>query len=148
MLGAINELKKRLVDWKASFTDITVDVAKKYEAEIEDLVTEDQLLQGKDNKGKPIRPKYSPFTVRIKRLKGQPFDRVTLKDEGDYHRSIDVRFGTGSSQHVFVFFATDEKSEMLERKYGKDLLGLNPESLEEFNNLIRDDLIGSIQKSF
>ena len=28
---------------------------------------------------------YSPYTVRVKKEKGQPYDRVTLRDTGDFH---------------------------------------------------------------
>ena len=141
-------MQRRLVDWKAKFKDITIQVAKNYEAEMEDLVTEDQLFEGVDNMGQPIRPAYAPFTIEIKRIEGQPTDRVTLKDTGDFHRSIDVRFGSGTSEHAFVFYATDEKFLKIEKKYGKNLLGLNEESLKEFNEIIRDELITTIQKAF
>lgn len=73
---------------------------------------------------------------------------MTLKDTGDFYNSIKIRYGTGNTNHIMVFFATDEKVEKLEAKYGKELLGLNEGSLEEFNELIRDDLINAIQNNF
>lgn len=148
MKETINEMIQRLKDWKSKFEDLTVVVARGFEAEAVDLVTQDQLKQGVDNMGRPIEPFYTPFTIRVKREKGQEARWVTLEDEGDYHGSVKMRFGTGKTPWLFVFYATDKKAAKLEAKYGKDLLGLNESSLEEFNDLIRDDLIATIQKAF
>jgi hypothetical protein len=42
--------------------------------------------QGIDVHGKRFHG-YSRFTIGIKKAKGQPFNRVTLKDTGELHRS-------------------------------------------------------------
>ena len=50
-----------------------------------------QLFDGLDKEGKEIvneqGGKYSPTTVRIKQEKGQPTDRVTLRDTGDWQNA-------------------------------------------------------------
>ena len=47
-----------------------------------------QIFAGQKSDGSIIRPAYSPATVRLKIRKGQPDDRVTLKDKGDFYKSI------------------------------------------------------------
>lgn len=147
-IEAIEQLKERLIDWKAKFKDLTIDVARNNKEEAIDLVTENQLQKGIDGEGAKIQPAYTPFTVKIKRLKGQPTNRVTLKDEGDFYDSIDLRFGTGSTPWIFVVYATDDKVEKLQNKYGEGILGFNETSLNDFNESIKPELIKTIQNNF
>lgn len=70
---------------------------------------------------------YTPYTVRVKKEKGQPYDRVTLRDTGDFHKSFEVVFDpTG-----FYITATDYKTEELIEKYGSKIFGLTPENKQE-----------------
>ena len=48
----------------------------------------ERIFDGKTFTGEDITPSYKPYTVMVKEQKGQPTDRVTLKDTGDFHRSI------------------------------------------------------------
>lgn len=61
-------------------------------------LNQEQLQAGEDNTGTPIRTfkavspdVYSAFTMNIKAAKGQPVDKVTLFDEGDFYKSFDVK---------------------------------------------------------
>lgn len=145
-IQAIEDLKQRLVDLKAKLPEITLEVAKRNEAEAVDLITQEQLSKGLDSDDARISPKYTPFTVRIKRQKGQETKFVTLHDEGDFYGSIQLRFGSPTTSWLFVVYATDWKSQKLQTKYGAAILGLSPSSVEKFNDAIRDELIGEIQK--
>ena len=68
-----------------------------------------------------IGPPYAPFTVRLKKQKGQPSDRVTLKDTGDFYEGFIVE-RKGDS---VIFTSTDWKTSDLVEKYGKDIFGLS-----------------------
>lgn len=70
---------------------------------------------------------YSPYTVRIKKEKEQPYDRVTLRDTGDFHRSFGVVFDPTS----FYITATDSKTQMLVERYGERIFGLTAENRKE-----------------
>ena len=97
---------------------------------IADCVRDKQLYErGENALGVDImsyRP-YTDFTVQIKTEKGQPTDRVTLRDTGDFHKSIHVEAGTS----YFEIVASDWKTEELKGKYGDDILGLNAEHTNE-----------------
>lgn len=53
-----------------------------------------QMFSGIDNQGGAITldgEGYSPFTVAIKKEKGQPTDRVTLRDSGALYSGLDLK---------------------------------------------------------
>lgn len=70
---------------------------------------------------------YRPKTIEIKEIKGQPTNRVTLRDEGDFHASFFLNLGAES----FVIDAKDEKRDGLVRKYGRQIFGLTDENRAE-----------------
>jgi len=97
---------------------------------IVELITEEQLfeqgIRGDETFIADYAP-YSPFTVQMKQLKGQPTDRVTLKDEGDFYRSFFIKVG---SDH-FEVMASDSKTEKLVREYGEEIMQFTDENLSE-----------------
>lgn len=70
---------------------------------------------------------YAPLTIEIKKAKGQPTNRVTLRDEGDFESSFYLEVGDTQ----FEIRASDPKTEELIKKYGRQILGLTDENLEE-----------------
>lgn len=70
---------------------------------------------------------YAPLTIEIKKAKGQPTNRVTLRDEGDFESSFHLEVGDTQ----FEIRASDPKTEELIKKYGRQILGLTDENLEE-----------------
>lgn len=89
---------------------------------------QDQMYAGLLATGLKIKPPYKRRTIAIKRRKGQPTDRVTLKDKGDFYSGIQVTIGT----KVIGFTSRDRKTSMLEEKYTKDIFGLNKKSVKKF----------------
>ena len=96
---------------------------------IVDMNAQVQLYeQGENALGQSIAnyQPYSPLTIRIKEQKGQPTNRVTLRDEGDFESSFFIEVGNES----FTIKAADFKTEDLVKKYG-DIIGLNVEHRAE-----------------
>lgn len=94
------------------------EVAKESIAETKEAIADlnaEQMNKGLRNDGSEILPAYNVLTLQIKKLKGQPTDRVTLKDTGAFYAGItaDVR------GEVVEILSTDPKSEHLEKKYSK-----------------------------
>lgn len=100
-----------------------------------DLNTESQLFEkgiGSDGIELASFQPYSDFTITVKQFKGQPTNRVTLRDEGDFHESFFIEF----RDTEFEIKASDEKTESLKDKYGDEILGLTKESLEDITQEI------------
>lgn len=87
-----------------------------------------QMFSGVRSTGTEIKPDYAPLTVLIKDQKGQPSDRVTLKDTGQFYDNIFVDVNSDT----FEIDSNDAKSEALKKKYGNRIFGLTPESRGEY----------------
>jgi hypothetical protein len=94
---------------------------------IEDKQIE-QLSAGTYPDGGPIAPDYSDLTIEIKKIKGQPYDRVTLFDTGDFYKGISLELESNS----FTLDSTDSKTEALIDKYG-EVFGLSEKSRKELS---------------
>ena len=127
--------------------DIMLEILKQEDDVIElivDLNTNGQLFQGIDSKGNDLGT-YTQITIAIKRSKGQPTDRVTLKDTGDYYKSFDVKPYKGGFE---IISDPIKEGFNLEDKYGSDLESLTEYSLEELKffliPLIREYVLNKI----
>lgn len=126
------------------FEDTIVEVIQGVINENYDVITylnsEDQLnKRGVDRNGVSIAAyePYRPLTLKIKRAKRQPIDRVTLRDTGAFHRSFKLNIGPTA----FEITPTDLKTEMLIEKYGEEILGLTDENAQYFiDNYIKPAL--------
>ncbi len=88
-----------------------------------------QLLKGLDGSGKAIKPKYSPETIRSKKKKGQPTNKVTLFDSGDFHNS----FFTQAKGQFYSIFSKDHKAPFLFENYGENILTPTKENNSKVN---------------
>jgi hypothetical protein len=92
---------------------------------------EDQMYEGKDIDGNDIALDgrgYSKRTFEIKEAKGQPTDRVTLKDTGAFYASLQVVVENGALE---ITGNTDYSAELIERT-GESIFGLNQSKKEQF----------------
>lgn len=93
-----------------------------------DANAEEQLyMQGVNRLGVDIMDymPYTPLTIAIKEEKGQPTNRVTLRDEGDFESSFFLEVG----EKQFEIKAGDFKTDDLIKKYGRQILGLTNENI-------------------
>lgn len=105
------------------------DIVREFEPEICEMNTENQLFEkGVTATGISIDT-YAPYsakTIEIKTVKNQPTDRVTLRDEGDFHRDFYLEI----TNQYFYISSRDSKAEKLAEKYGEDIFGLTDENAE------------------
>lgn len=135
------QLINNLKDFEDSIEDLIIELVDEQKAiELNSL---EQLAKGKDANADPIAPKYTPFTVRIKRAKGQPTDKVTLFDTGDFYEGFKVV----KSDDEFYLTSTDEKTEKIKAKYGEDIFGLTEESKDILNKELLPELLKAFRKS-
>ncbi len=106
-------------------------IIERNKAEILDLNRYDQLYEeGIDSDGRLLKP-YSPTTVQYKRFFGQPYNRTTLFDKGDFYRGFDIL----QKPDTINIFSRDSKSSELVEKYG-NIFGLTTENERIFNQEI------------
>lgn len=110
-----------------------------------ELNTRDQLFdKGEDSTGRTLESiggSYSPFTVKIKQAKGQPTNRVTLFDTGEFYASFVVKPFKGG----FIIDADPNKDETdLFDEWGEEIVGLNDENLQTIINFFRDAVLEKI----
>lgn len=128
----IDDLRNRVVEFNNKLTSglLIQNIIYENEAYIVEMNSEDQLYdQGINNLGVSIMD-YKPYTTRtiaIKEMKGQPTNRVTLRDEGDFEESFYLEVNNTQ----FEIRASDFKTEDLIRKYGRQILGLTDENIKE-----------------
>lgn len=109
---------------------------------LKSLLVDIQMYEkGQDGTGKKLRP-YSRYTIRYKISKGQPKDRTTLRDSGDFHASIQVTaykdFYEVSSNVPHDTILTNSKN------YGKNILRINP---DDFINFIQEYFITELKRN-
>ena len=133
-----------LENLKNGLSEIVFEVVDKNDKKLTDLVRS-QLSTGTEGTGKPIKPPYTPFTVKIKKAKAQEHRFVTLRDTGDFWASIDVEFDR-SNESIQVI-ATDPKTNKLILKYGPNILEVSPENLRVFLKMVFTDIEQQFKKA-
>lgn len=134
-MNVIDQLLQRIQTFDAGLNDGTYmsEIIKEYEPEICDMNSENQLFEeGVNRVGVSIMDymPYTPKTIELKEIKGQPTDRVTLRDTGDFHASFHLIIESDK----FTITADDYKTEGLIRKYGRQILGLTDLNAEELTH--------------
>ena len=113
-----------------------------------EMNTEEQLFElGQDESGallENIGGDYATKTKLYKRQQGQPIDRVTLKDTGEFYRSF--RAEVQYNGDIIITANTIKEGEDLQQRWGKGILGLNKQSKEKLQNEIRDDIIREVRQ--
>lgn len=138
--ASIRNLVYRLRKFKDILNDELKNEIMKYEDVIIQMVVRDQLYdQGIEGRGISIMS-YQPYTARtmqIKQRKGQPYDRVTLRDTGEFYSSLHVEFDDDG----FYVTSTDDKAKYLLARYGKTIFRLTNQNFTELlRNYIRPEL--------
>ncbi len=110
---------------------------------ITDLNTEVQLYdQGEDSEGQQLANVspiggYAPSTIRIKSRKGQPSNRVTLKDTGDFYKTFDVTVKPNAN---FIINAnTIKEGQDLQDRWGENIVGLRKDNVELVMNRLSEE---------
>lgn len=138
--ASIRNLVYRLRRFKDILDEELRDEIMKHEDIIVQMVAQEQLYEeGIEGRGIEIMS-YQPYTARtiqIKQKKGQPYDRVTLKDTGEFYSSLHVEF----DDEGFYVTSTDDKAKYLLARYGKTIFRLTNENFSELlRNYIRPSL--------
>lgn len=99
---------------------------------------------GENRDGEKIRPAYAPATVEIKMKKGQPTNRVTLRDTFEWQSSFYIQY----YQDGFEIMAGDWKTDRLKSKYGDEILGLQDDNVRYLlENVYQPKLIEELKNA-
>jgi len=143
MIKSLDNITKALQSWQREADSQVITVAKTEQPSIERLNTDEQMFkQGERADGAAITPPYTAFTKAIKQQKGQPTNRVTLRDTGNFHKSVSVQW----QATAFKIVASDQKTPDLVRKYSPQILGLSDDSLTRLNVLLRPKIQNAFRK--
>lgn len=89
-------------------------------------------------------PKYEQATINAKKVKGQVYDRVTLKDTGAFYDAAKVNV-TGSQQ--IRIEDSDPKTDQIIATWGL-VLGVSSENLANFIEIIRPEFFKFAEEYF
>lgn len=142
--GLIDKFKK--VGEELDTGEIAKKIVRDNDNILIDMNAQDQLYaKGVNRLGVRIdeyQP-YRPLTIQVKIEKRQPYDRVTLKDTGEFYDSFYVE----TAEDRFYIKASDEKTNWLIKKYGAEIFGLTNDSLAEFiNDYVKDEAYNRIKE--
>lgn len=138
------KLIKAVEEFENESNSILLHLFKDREEEVISLNVDDQLFnKGIDSNGEKLTPPYAASTKKRKRRKGQPTDRVTTRDEGDFHRSIIFDY----RQTEVAFGNDDPKFRYLSDRYGEHILGLTPKNIEYLSDDMKDDFVKEARKA-
>ena len=87
---------------------------------------------------------YKPRTIKAKIRKGQPYTRVTLRDSGEFHKSMFLVVDDDG----FYITSDSKLTPILTKKYGDTIFRLTDENLTKIiRQKIRRELVKRIQKT-
>ncbi len=136
----LEDLKKTVVVLQKAINGSIQESINRNKEIIMQLQTQEQMYQGITSKGIDIKPAYADSTIKIKRKKLQPTDRVTLFDTGAFYNSLEIIAGENDA----VIRTVISYSVFLVDKYA-DILGLDEENWTKF---LENYTIPTIKKNF
>lgn len=135
----IDKLIEKLSTFSEAIDGALPDIIRENEPFILDMNIEDQLYErGQTRLGVSIASfaPYAPSTIQYKKANRQPYDRVTLRDTEDFHKS----FYLDIDSEKFEIKAKDWKADKLRSRYGDDIFGLSLDNLKGVKEFIYTDL--------
>lgn len=145
--ATLRNLEYRLRAFKDSLPMLLEDIVRDKEGVIVSAIADDQLYRrGINGKGEKIMDymPYAPRTIQNKKRKGQPTTRVTLRDTGDFHKSMYVVFDSEG----FYITASDKKTEWLVGKYGEEIFRLTNKNFTRIiRSHIRKELVKRLKRA-
>ena len=123
------EVQKKFVE---NFDMILFEVFRKSIHEerlvLKDYIIERQLFDKGIDGNKVSLGGYSRTTIRMKLALGQPADRVTLKDTGEFHAKIEI----SAFLDYFEVSSNVTHDKFIFAQYNKDVLKISDDNMMEF----------------
>jgi len=133
MSNPIKTIANNVKNLRKTLSEVVLDIVQTKEMIVLDMNRE-QLYSGKDSLDNPITPPYTISTKMAKIRKGQPTNRVTLKDTGEYYREMAIIYGDDR----FGIYSDAEHTKYLTGKYGNEIHGLNEDNIDELSLIVSE----------
>ncbi len=141
-MGTVSRFNAKLLELKNSINKSIQNSISTNKAVLIEQQTGGQFDKGQDSQGIQFVPKYAFSTKVAKRRKGQPTDRVTLKDTGKLYNNIEIQAQTTQA----IITANVEYFKYLVAHYDKNtILGIQTEAMKDFLNKFT---LPEIEKNF
>jgi hypothetical protein len=128
-MGVVEDFNRVLGKLKASINKGIQTSIQKNEQVLITQQTEGQFDKGQDSNGMQFVPSYAMSTKVIKKSKGQPTDRVTLKDTGDLYSNITI---TANTTNAMIEANTEYFKYLVTHYSNNSILGIQADAMEEF----------------
>jgi hypothetical protein len=127
----------KLIEWERKLRRVKeprlekdiLKILKSEEAALVDANT-DQLMRGEDSEGNEIDPPYRSRNYAEFKLFLNPAGVVDLNLTGAFHAKFKLVTSKGWPAYLY---STDKKAPELEGKYGRDIYGVQEETLGDIN---------------
>lgn len=141
-MGTVSRFNAKLLELKDSINKSIQNSISTNKAVLIEQQTDGQFDKGQDSQGIQFVPKYAFSTKVAKRKKGQPTDRVTLRDTGKLYGNIDIQAQTTQA----IITANVEYFKYLIAHYDKNtILGIQAEAMKDF---LKEFTLPEIEKNF
>lgn len=139
----LRNLEYRLRKFSDNVPKMLEGIVRSKEDEIVEMVqTQLQMGYNGDEEFIDDYMPYTPYTVKRKKQKGQPWTKVTLKDTGAFYKGMHIVFDEGG----FYVTSSDGKTEDLKEKYKPTIFRLANDNLSELlTDHIREEFIRRIK---
>ena len=141
-MGTVSRFNAKLLELKNSINKSIQNSISTNKAVLIEQQTNGQFDKGQDSQGIQFVPQYAFSTKVAKRRKGQPTDRVTLKDTGKLYNNIEIQAQTTQA----IISANVEYFKYLVTHYDKNtILGIQTEAMKDF---LKEFTLPEIEKNF
>ena len=141
-MGTVSRFNAKLLELKNSINKSSQNSISTNKAVLIEQQTNGQFDKGQDSQAIQFVPQYAFSTKEAKRRKGQPTDRVTLKNPGKLYGNIDKQAQTTQA----IISANVEYFKYLVTHYDKNtILGIQSEAMKEF---LKEFTLPEIEKNF
>ena len=138
--ATLRNLEYRLRRFRDLIPEFLEDALYEIEPRIIKAIQNQLYQRGINGRGEKIMDyqPYTPVTIKIKKAKGQPTTRVTLRDKGSFYEGMHIIF----MDDGFVITSSDSKTSELRQKYGDSIFRLTDEN---FTRIVRTHLRRQLQ---
>ena len=145
---SLDKLIKRLETFQANIPEHVMDIVKENQNDIVKYVTDIQhYMEGIRGSDGAVMMSYMPYaesTIKRKISKGQPTDRVTLRDTERLHDETEIIFGADE----FEITSPVEYLIWVLRRYGEGVMALSDEHVESIKiAMIRPGMIEKLKEA-